>query len=81
MYMITAGEYYRVQYSYCHNEEITRGGQNFKIETPKNVLIACISSIYNSYNHFGVEIEVVTVKAIQIPLEIKPSRTEFNLAM
>ena len=76
---ISPGEYYRVQYSYLHNEEIIYGGQNFKITADKETLLRAIQWYYDQYKKFDVRVGVLKCKVEKLALEIKPVAWQFDL--
>lgn len=78
---ISTGEYYRVQYSYINNEEITYGGQNYKITADKETLLHAVQWYYDKFKQFDVRIEVLKCKVERLPLEIKTASIQFDLEM
>ena len=76
---ISSGEYYRVQFNYFHDEDITYGGQNYKIDASKETLLDAIKWYYDHYKQYDVRVEVLRCKVERLPLEIKPVAILFNL--
>lgn len=78
---INCGEYYLLQFSYYHNDEIIYGRVAFKLDVSKDFLLEKIKWYYENYKQYDIRIELLKVNAVRIPLEIKPIDIQINLEM
>ncbi|MFA5026055.1 MAG: hypothetical protein WC503_06120 [Candidatus Shapirobacteria bacterium] len=76
---VSCGEYYLLQYSYYHNDEITYGDTAFKIDVAPEYILEKIKWYYENYKQYDIRIELLKVNAVRIPLEIKPVDIRINL--
>lgn len=78
---ISTGEYYRLQYSYFDGENIYRGGSNYELKVSRDFLLNEVKKIYELYKEREVRIEILKVKAVRLPLDIKPVHIQFTLTI
>jgi hypothetical protein len=76
---LNTGEYYRIEYSYFHDNEITNRHCDLKLDVTKEFLIKEISKLYELYKNFDVTINLLKIKVDRIPVKIQPVHVDISV--